>query len=99
MMESIINAGITEVSVYTNADGLHISINGRDLPYVGWADGEINHVLALAEQLGLWDTLADSGMNPGELIGVVETILPAVQSTNASINVYFPGSVAAAAAQ
>jgi hypothetical protein len=99
MMESIVNAGITEVSVFTNADGLHISINGRSLPYIGWADGEINHVLALAEQLGLWNTLADSGMNPGELIGVVETILPAVQSTNASINVYFPGSVAAATAQ
>ena len=97
MMQSIMNAGITEVAIFTNANGLHISINGRDLPYIGWADGEINHALALADQLGLWNTLADSGMNVGEIVGVVQTILPAVQSTNASVNVYFPGSVAAAA--
>jgi hypothetical protein len=33
-------------------------------------------------------------MNMGELIGMVETLLPAVQSTNTNINVYFPGSLA-----
>lgn len=96
MIQSISAAGITEVSIYTNSDGLHLSINGRDLPYIGWADGEINHVLGLADQLGLWNTLADSGMNMGEVIGIVETLLPAVQSTNTNINVYFPGSLAAA---
>lgn len=96
MMQSIVNSGITEVSIFTNAEGLHLSINGRELPYIGWADGEINHLLALSDQLGLWNTLADSGMNMGELIGMVETLLPAVQSTNTNINVYFPGSLAAA---
>jgi hypothetical protein len=96
MIDSIIASGITEVSIYTNSEGLHLSINGSALPYIGWADGEINHLLALADQLGLWGTLADSGMNMGEVIGMVETLLPAVQSTNTNINVYFPGSLAAA---
>jgi hypothetical protein len=96
MVQLISDAGITEVSIYTNSDGLHVSINGSDLPYIGWADGEINHLLALSDQLGLWDTLADSGMNMGEVIGIVETLLPAVQSTNTNINVYFPGSLASA---
>lgn len=96
MIQSIIASGITEVSIYTNSEGLHLSINGRQLPYIGWADGEINHLLDLGEQMGLWNTLADSGMNMGELIGMVETLLPAVQSTNTAINVYFPGSLAAA---
>ena len=96
MIQSIINSGVTEVSIFTNSEGLHLSINGRALPYIGWADGEINHVLGLADQLGLWNTLADSGMNMGEIIGMVETLLPAVQSTNTNINVYFPGSLAAA---
>jgi hypothetical protein len=95
-VEQIMAHGITELSIYTRNDGLHLSINGRELPYIGWGDGEINHALALAEQLGLWNTLADSGMNMGELIGMVETLLPAVQSTNTNINVYFPGSLAAA---
>lgn len=96
MIQSIMNSGITEVSIYTNSDGLHLSINGSELPYIGWADGEITHLLSVSEQLGLWDTLADSGMNMGEVIGLVETLLPAVQSTNTNINVYFPGSLAAA---
>jgi hypothetical protein len=94
-VQQIMSAGITEISIYTRSDGLHLSINGRELPYIGWADGEINHVLDLADQLGLWNTLADSGMNMGEIIGMVETLLPAVQSTNTNINVYFPGSLAA----
>lgn len=96
MIESIINSGITEVSFFTNEEGLHLSINGRALPYIGWADGEINHLLDVGEQLGLWNTLADQGMNMGEVMGLVETLLPAVQSTSTNINVYFPGSVAAA---
>jgi hypothetical protein len=93
-MQSILASGITELSIYTNPEGLHLSINGTPLPYIGWADGEINHLLALSNQLGLLDTLADSGMNMGEVIGLVETLLPAVQSTNTNINIYFPGSLA-----
>jgi hypothetical protein len=96
MIQSIMASGITEVSIFTDSRGLHLSINGNELPYIGWADGEINHVLDLAEQLGLWNTLADSGMNMGEIIAMVESLLPAVQSTNTNINVYFPGSLAAA---
>jgi hypothetical protein len=97
MIKGIISSGITEVSIYTNEQGLHLSINGSELPYIGWADGEINHLLDVSDQLGLWNTLADSGMNMGDVIGMVETLLPAVQSTNTNINVYFPGSLAAAA--
>jgi hypothetical protein len=96
MIQGIIGSGITEVSIFTNDAGLHLSINGRALPYIGWADGEITHLLDVGEQLGLWNTLADNGMNMGEVIGMVESLLPAVQSSNTSINVYFPGSVAAA---
>jgi hypothetical protein len=99
MVQGIISSGITDVSIYTDDAGLHLSINGRALPYIGWADGEITHLLDVGEQLGLWNTLADNGMNMGEVIGMVESLLPAVQSSNTSINVYFPGSVAAASQQ
>lgn len=94
MVASMVNAGITRISLYTDADGLHLSINDRPLPYIGWADGEINHLLDLGEQMGLWNTLADSGMNMGEIIGMVETLVPMVQSSDTSINVYFPERVA-----
>jgi hypothetical protein len=94
MMNSITGAGINEISLYTTPEGLHVSINGKPLPYIGWAEGEINHLLDLAEQANLWGTLADSGMNMGEIVGIVESLLPIVQSTDTSINVFFPGAVA-----
>ena len=94
MMNSIMGAGISEISLFTTPEGLHVSINGKALPYIGWADGEINHLLALADQAHLWDSLADSGMNMGEVVGLVESLLPIVQSTDTSINVFFPDKVA-----
>lgn len=94
MIQDIMAAGITDISIYTDPAGLHMSINGRALPYIGWADGEINHLLDLSGQLGLWNTLADSGMNMGQVVGVIETLLPIVQSTEMNINVFFPGSLA-----
>lgn len=90
----LVKAGITELAVSTDADGIHMSINGRELPYIGWADGEITHLLSLGEQMGLWDSLADSGLNMGEITGMIETLLPIVQSTETDINVYFPSGVA-----
>ncbi len=94
MVANLMNAGITEISLQTDAEGIHLSINGRALPYIGWADGEITHLLTLGEQMGLWNTLADSGLNMGEITSMVETMLPVVQSTQTAINVYFPSGVA-----
>ena len=94
MMNSIVGAGISEISLYTTPEGLHLSINGKPLPYIGWGDGEINHLLDLADQAHLWDSLADSGMNMSDVVNVVESLLPIVQSTNTSINVFFPDKVA-----
>lgn len=95
MIANLINSGISEITLSTDAAGIHLSINGRALPYIGWADGEINHLLTLGEQLGLWNSLADSGLNMGEITGMVETLLPIVQSTETDINVFFPSGVAA----
>jgi len=93
-MQSLKEAGITDIALGTDARGIHISINGKELPYIGWADGELNHVLDLADQMGLWKTLSDQGMNMGEIIAVVETLLPAVQAAETDIHVYFPAEVA-----
>ncbi|MCC6167929.1 MAG: hypothetical protein IT329_11940 [Caldilineaceae bacterium] len=94
MIANLTKAGISELSISTDAAGIHLSINGRALPYIGWADGEINHLLTLGDQLGLWNSLADSGLNMGEVTSMVETLLPIVQSTETDISVYFPSGVA-----
>ncbi|NJN83220.1 MAG: hypothetical protein HC802_13675 [Caldilineaceae bacterium] len=94
MIQSAMDANVSEVSLYTDPDGIHISINGADLPYVGWANGELIHVMDLAGQMGLWDQLSDQGMNAGEIIAMVENLLPAVQAAQANIVVTFPSDVA-----
>jgi len=95
-IKGIMAAGITQVSLFTNKDGLHVSINDHELPYLGWGDGEINHLLDVSGKLGLLKIIADSGMNMSEVLGMVQTLLPAVEATNTNINVYFPGSLASA---
>ncbi|MEX1019454.1 MAG: hypothetical protein WDZ49_07330 [Litorilinea sp.] len=95
VIQGLMAANISEIAINTDASGIHIGINGRQLPYIGWADGEINHVLDLAGQMGLWNTLADSGMNMGEIVTMVERLLPVVQTAETSINVYFPTEMAA----
>jgi sulfur carrier protein ThiS len=89
-INALIARGITEISIHTDVNGIHVAINGHALPYIGWADGEINHVLDIAEQMNLWTTLADVGINPGEIVAVVESLLPIVQTAETSINVTFP---------
>jgi hypothetical protein len=84
------NAGIDEVGLTTNAQGIFISINGKTLPYITWADGRINHVLNLALEAGLLDGLMGANPNMATLMETVESLLPAVQASNVNIRVVFP---------
>jgi sulfur carrier protein ThiS len=83
-------AGIDEIGLTTNADGIFISINGKTLPYITWADGRINHVLNLALEAGLLDGLMGANPNMATLVETVESLLPAVQASNVNIRVVFP---------
>jgi hypothetical protein len=96
VVSGLMRANITEMTVSTDAEGIHISLNGNALPFIGWGDGELINALDLAEQMGLWNTLADSGMNMAEVVAMVETLLPAVQASEANFQIYLPSSVAVA---
>ena len=76
VIADLMKAGVDQISLATDAQGIHIRVNGNDLPYIGWQDGELNHVLELASQMGAWEALANNGMNPEEIVGVVEGLLP-----------------------
>ncbi|HXF62598.1 MAG TPA: hypothetical protein VNK95_13335 [Caldilineaceae bacterium] len=79
-------AGIDTISLYTNPDGIFIAINDRTLPYITWAEGRVNNVLALLEQTGLLG--ADPNMQVA--IETVESLLPAVQASDVRLNINFP---------
>lgn len=79
-------AGIDEITLSTNTDGIFIAVNGKTLPYITWADGRVNHILTLAQQTGLLGT----DLNAQTLINTVEGLLPAVQASNLKLTVNFP---------
>jgi hypothetical protein len=86
VIQAATNAGIEEVSLYTNPDGIFIAINGRTLPYISWADGRVNNVLELLRQTGVLG--ADPNMQT--MVDTVESLLPAVQASDVRLNVNFP---------
>jgi len=83
-------AGISEIGLATNTDGIFISINGKTLPYITWADGRINHLISLAEETGLLSTMTNGSSDVTAIIDTVESLLPAVQASNVSVRVTFP---------
>jgi hypothetical protein len=83
-------AGITEIELATNTDGIFISINGQTLPYLTWADGRVQHLLTLAEESGLLAMTLGSDPNMTAIIDTIEGLLPAVQATDVSLRITFP---------
>jgi hypothetical protein len=86
----ITGAGISEIELSTNADGVFISINGKTLPYLTWADGRVQHLLTLAEESGLLAMAVGNDPSMTVIIDTVESLLPAVQATDFSLRVTFP---------
>jgi len=81
--------GISQLGFSTNENGFFISINGKNLPYVTWADGRINNVLDIAIQSGMLDA-ALGGMDTDTLMQYVDALLPAILSSQISLDVNFP---------
>ncbi|MEM7536032.1 MAG: hypothetical protein AAF639_27875 [Chloroflexota bacterium] len=92
MIQSMADNGIEQLTISTGQPGIMIHINDMALPHISWDDGKLQHVLDMADSLGLWDTLADSGMNAGEIIAMVEGLLPVIQTAEVNVNVFFPPS-------
>lgn len=89
-IQAMTNAGIHEIGLSTNADGIFISINGQTLPYITWADGRIYHLLELAEQSGMLADMTGGDPNVSQILTAVESVLPAVQATDINLRVTFP---------
>jgi hypothetical protein len=89
-VQSITGMGINELELATNTDGIFISINGQTLPYLTWADGRVNHLLTLARDTGLLDTLTGGSPDMVALVDYIESLLPSLQATDFRLRVTFP---------
>lgn len=83
-------SGIEEIGIATNAEGIFISVNGRTLPHITWAEGRVNHVINLAAQTGMLDMVLGADPETSALLDTVQSLLPAVQASDVNIKVVFP---------
>jgi hypothetical protein len=90
LIQSLSAAGIDEIGLATNPDGIFISINGKTLPYITWADGRVSQLLTLAEETGLLAQVLGDDPNMAAIMDTVESLLPAVQASNVNLRVTFP---------
>ena len=87
LVQGALNAGIDQVIVWTDSEGIHVTIGDRDLPYLRWADGGIRTLLDLFIRLGI---VQSDTIDQHTLDLALEQWLPALQSTNLRIVVHFP---------
>lgn len=83
-------AGVAEISFTTDTAGIRLSINGNTLPTLTWGDGELLHLIHLADQTGLLDIMAP-GMNMNEMLAMINQLLPMVTSADFDLTVHMPG--------
>ena len=89
-IEAASSAGIRNVEIASDKDGLHVRVNDLDLPHLSWDQGKLNHLLAVAADAGLRDLLAANGLDAQTLLTVIDRLLPIVTAAEVSIQVVFP---------
>ncbi len=88
LIAGAVSAGINQVIVWTDRDGIHVTLGERELPYLRWGDGGIQTLIDLAMRLGV---VQEEGLPPAMVDLLLEQWLPALQSTDLRIVVNFPG--------
>ncbi|RIK42878.1 MAG: hypothetical protein DCC55_07370 [Chloroflexi bacterium] len=88
LVSDLTAAGVEEIVVSTDPEGIHVAINGQQLPYITWGEGRLSHALSLAAQAGLLGDL--DGEDAGSLTEAIEALLPMVTSSEVQIHVFLP---------
>lgn len=79
--------GIKELTISTDAKGLHISINGQALPYITWSGGKLNNLVDILGSMGYLDSLGD---NADQIKGLVDQWLPILTASNVNLRIFMP---------
>lgn len=86
MISDLTAAGVSEITVSTDADGIHLAINDQPLPHISWGEGRLANAIGLAAQAGL---LGDMGDAEG-ILGAVDALLPLVTASQVQLHVFLP---------
>jgi hypothetical protein len=83
-------AGVTEMTLTTDSEGLHLAVNGNALPHLTWGDGKLSYVVDLASEAGLLDAVA-AGEEQAAAVEAIKGLLPIITSSNVTLHIILPG--------
>ena len=86
LIQNAVAAGVRTVTLRTDASGLHVALNGKELPSLNWNDNKLSNLADLAVQ-GL---LAAGGMDTTSFNQLFDLLLPVLQSSQITLHVTFP---------
>ena len=89
MLEDLQRAGVREIVLTADQDGLHLDFDGRPLPFLAWSRGEVGETLALVEALGLVAAPAGAEAAPAAL-DLLRPWLPLLQAADIVVHVHLP---------
>lgn len=90
-IQGLRGAGVSQLNIASDAEGITIGINGSMLPTITWGEGELENVLQLAADSGLLASLTGGSMDPQMVMDLVTPILPMVRAANVNLTINFPG--------
>jgi sulfur carrier protein ThiS len=85
LIADLTTAGVSNIDLTTNADGVHISVNGQALPSLNWGEGRLSHALGLAASAGLL------GEDTESLSSVIDALLPLITGSQIELRITLPG--------
>ncbi|MEZ4620034.1 MAG: hypothetical protein R2867_31645 [Caldilineaceae bacterium] len=85
-------AAIKELTITSDRQGLFVAVNGRQLPHLDWANGELTNLIVLADEGGLFTQLLGDTPTAYSLAAKLERLLPMIQTTEVTLFVHFPAT-------
>ncbi len=96
-IQSLRAGGIDELILASNREGIFVQVNHQPLPHLSWANGELNNMIVLAAEGGLFRQLLGDTPTAYSLAATLEDLLPMLQVTEIELRVHFTAESNAAA--
>lgn len=84
-IDRYVGMGMETFTLATDAEGIHLTLNGNALPHISWGDGKLAYGLELAAKAGL---LGDSDSEA--MVDLLQQLLPIIQTADVTVRITFP---------
>ncbi|MEZ4861623.1 MAG: hypothetical protein R3C14_09960 [Caldilineaceae bacterium] len=86
-LSQLTEMGIAKITLATDEQGIHISINDKQLPYISWDEGKLQYAMQLGANMGL---LGAPDADTTALTGFITDLLPMIQTAQFNVEVTLP---------